>query len=125
MNWRQTNRYINYLVAAFSLAVFAWLPSSVSSQDENLSRDLLIELARDQSRVLCSSEVFTQCMGFSEEQCLDLSEQSIDQCLAPLPETISLKLLQNETIENCPKKVYDDAGYKDEQAQVCLGKAMQ
>ena len=103
----------------------ALLPSIVSSQDESLSRFLLIKLARDQSKVLCTSEQFTQCMGFSESQCLDLSELSIEQCLMPLPERISLKVLENETIENCPKKVYDDAGYSDEKAQMCLEKALQ
>lgn len=100
------------------------LPGSVSSQDETVPRVLLIQGARDQSKVLCSSELFTQCMGFNEAQCLELSEQSIEQCLMPLPEQIDLGVLQNETLENCPKKVYDDAGYTDEKALMCLEKAM-
>ncbi len=97
----------------------------VYSQDQSLSRFLLIKLARDQSNVLCSSKAFTQCMGFTETRCLELSEQSVEQCLMPLPERIDLEMLENETIENCPKKIYQDAGYEDEKAQQCLTQALQ
>lgn len=113
----------------FALPAAAVLAGSLlcvnaQSQDQSLSRFLLIKLARDQSDVLCNSSVFTQCMGFTQTQCMELSEKSIEQCLLPLPERIELEMLENETIENCPKQIYHDAGYDDEKAQNCLAEAL-
>ncbi len=99
------------------------LSTAVYSQDK-LSKFLLIKLSRDQSAVLCKSTVFTGCMAFTEEQCLELSEKALEQCLAPLPDTIDLAELQNEALEACPKDVYDKAGFSDEKAQQCLAEAM-
>lgn len=101
------------------------LPGVVSSQDQSISRTLLIKLSRDQGQALCGSQAFTQCMGFTEETCLALSEDAIQQCLVPLPERIGLDQLQNDAIEECPKNVYADAGYSEEKAGVCFDKAMQ
>lgn len=95
----------------------------VYSQDK-LSKFLLIKLSREQSAVLCQSEVFTQCMAFTQEQCLELSEKAVEKCMGPLPDTINLADLQNETLEACPKEVYEKAGYAEEKAQQCLQEAM-
>ena len=110
---------------AATLITGTLLSVSASSQDQSLSRFLLIKLARDQSNVLCGSEVFTQCMGFSQTQCMELSEKSIEQCLLPLPERIELDMLESETLESCPKLVYQEAGFEDEKAQMCLSEALQ
>lgn len=91
---------------------------------DKLSKQLLIQLSREQSNVLCQSDVFTQCMGFNKDTCLDLSEQAVQQCLEPLPETINLAELQNDSLEACPQKVYAEAGYSDEKAQACLQQAL-
>jgi len=99
--------------------------SPLMAQDTSLSRYLLIQMSRDQSSVLCGSKKFTQCMVFSEAQCLELSEKAIKKCLEPLPERIDPAQLQNEAIEACPRRVYDDAGFTDEKAKMCLEKAME
>ncbi len=97
---------------------------SVAHSQEKLSKSLLLEISREQSAVLCESTVFTQCMAFTQEQCLALSEKALQECLMPLPDTINLADLQNESIELCPKKIYDDAGFSDEKAQQCLQEAL-
>ena len=96
----------------------------VVAQDK-LSKSVLIELSREQSKVLCSSEVFTSCMGFEQNSCIELSEKAVQQCLMPLPETIDLASLDNDAIEACPREVYEEAGYSEEKAQVCLQKALE
>ena len=85
-----------------------------------LARDLLVQMSRSQSTQLCSLKAFTECMAFTEKECLALSEQAIKQCLLPLPEKINPAELDNDSIEACPKKVYDDAGYTDDKAKACL-----
>ncbi len=105
------------VLSAVSVQLFA--------QNDSLDKFLLIKLSREKSQVLCQSEVFTQCMGMKPQQCTDLSEKAIEQCLGPLPETINLKDLQNATLESCPKEVYEEAGFTDEKAQACLQEAMQ
>jgi len=97
---------------------------SVVVAQEKISKLLLIKISRDQSQVLCTSEIFTQCMGFTETACLDLSEKALEQCILPLPDTIVLAELDNDTLESCPKTVYADAGYADEKAVECLQKAL-
>lgn len=92
--------------------------------EDKLSKFLLIKISREQSQVLCTSEIFTQCMGFTETACLDLSEKAVEQCLAPLPDTISLAELDNDALEACPQGVYAEAGYTDEKAVECLQKAL-
>ena len=96
----------------------------VVAQDK-LSKSVLIELSREQSKVLCSSEVFTSCMGFEQNSCIELSEKAVQQCLMPLPDTIDLASLDNDAIEACPREVYEEAGYSEEKAQVCLQKALE
>jgi len=85
---------------------------------------LLIKLTQDQQNTICASEIFTQCMGFDQEQCLALSNTAIETCLGPLPDQIDPLTLQNETLENCPHKVYADAGFAEDQAKICFDKAM-
>ena len=96
----------------------------VVAQDK-LSKSVLIELSREQSKVLCSSEVFTSCTGFEQNSCIELSEKAVQQCLMPLPDTIDLASLDNDAIEACPREVYEEAGYSEEKAQVCLQKALE
>lgn len=90
---------------------------------ELLARELLVQMSRNQSSLLCGLNSFTECMNFSEKECLALSEQAIKQCLMPLPEKINPSELENYSIEACPKKVYEDAGYSDDKAQACLQEA--
>jgi hypothetical protein len=63
-------------------------------------------------------------MGFDAKLCLALSETALQKCLGPLPDTIVLSELQNETLEACPQSVYTEAGYEEEKALACLHKAM-
>lgn len=104
--------------------LFAGSVSISLAQEPSVSRILLIKLSREQSAVLCGSSVFTECMGFTKSECTEISEQAVQQCLMPLPETINLTELDNEAIEACPKKVFDDAGYKEDKALECLENAM-
>ncbi len=111
-----------YLAAAIVASVgmvATGIGSKVVAQEE-ISKNLLIKLSRDQTQILCTSEAFTQCMGFTEAACLDLGEKAVEQCLAPLPETIPLADLANDTIEACPRDVYAEAGFPDEEAVACL-----
>ena len=119
--------FIRYIVVSLIVLVpvLALQSGSVFSQDQSLSRFLLIKLSRDQTAVLCGSEQFTQCMGFTEKECLVLGEKAIEQCLMPLPERIELDQLSNDTIESCPRLVYEEAGYSDEKAQECLAGALE
>ena len=106
---------------------FTLLPTAVPAQEpaaDKLSKQVLLQLSRDQSQVLCGSEVFTQCMGFDQTQCLAISEKALQKCLGPLPDTILLSELKNETLEACPQSVYTDEGYSDEKAQTCLQEAL-
>ncbi len=94
------------------------------SQDEDkLSKFLLIKLSREQSQVLCQSEVFTSCMGFTEQVCFELSEIALQQCIVPLPDTVNLQDLNSEVLEVCPQQVYEEAGYSNEKAIACLEEA--
>ena len=95
----------------------------VVAQDK-VSKFLIMKLSREQSQVLCASEVFTQCMGFVEARCLEISEQALEQCIAPLPDTIVLTELDNDVLEACPQSVYADAGFSNEKAVACLEEAL-
>lgn len=110
--------------AVVILSAVTLMYSPASFGQDKLSKFLLIKLSREQSNVLCKSEVFTQCMNFTESSCLALSEKAVEQCLDPLPDTINLQELQNDTLESCPRQVYEEAGYTDLKAQDCLQKAM-
>ncbi len=114
-------------LATAAVALVVLCVSSFTQAQENpdkLSKLVLMKLSRDQSMALCQSDVFTQCMGFDQQQCLALSEQALQKCLGPLPDTIKLADLQNETLEACPQTVYSDAGYSEEKAQSCLEDAL-
>ena len=95
----------------------------VIAQDA-IPKFLLIKLTQDQQKTICGSEVFTQCMGFDQDQCLALSNTAIETCLGPLPDEIDPLTLQNETLENCPNKIYAEAGFAEDQAKMCFEKAM-
>lgn len=119
-------RHLNsILIGVLALAVAAtgfggW---AVAQDKEKISKFLLLKLSRDQSQVLCTAEVFTSCMGFSEQVCFEVSEKALEQCIVPLPDTIFLQDLSNDVLEACPQKVYADAGYSEEKAAACLQKA--
>ena len=115
---------IRVLGLALCMLSVVILPGVVSSQDQSVSRTLLIKLSRDQNQTLCGSERFTQCMGFTEDACLALGEESIKQCLAPLPERIALDQLHNDVIEECPKNVFAVAGFTEEKAGMCFDEAL-
>ena len=99
-------------------------PTLAQSQ-EMIPRALLVDMARNQFSVLCQSEAFASCMGFTAQACLDLSEKAISQCLMPLPTGIDLAELDNSALKSCPKGVYADAGYSEEKAGQCFDKAME
>ncbi len=109
--------------SAIALSLLLAGPSATVAQDK-LSKFLLIKLSREQSAVLCGSEIYTQCMGFSADSCTSLSEKAIDMCLSSLPDTINLSQLDNDTLEACPRVVYEEAGYNEGKALACLQKAM-
>ena len=100
------------------------LSGSVAQSQELIPRSLLVDMAREQFSILCESEVFTSCMGFTSKSCLGLSEKAIKQCLLPLPDEISPEKLENNAIESCPSAVYADAGFPESEAEVCFNKAM-
>jgi len=101
------------------------LSGSVAVSEEMIPRALLVDMARNQYSVLCQSEAFASCMGFTSESCLAISESAIEQCLLPLPEGIVLEELDNDALESCPKNVYAEAGYSEEKAGMCFDKAVQ
>lgn len=98
-------------------------PVAVKSKD-TVPRDILENMARSQYDVLCGSEVFVACMGFSEMACQDLANTAIEQCLLPLPEEINPEQLDNGAIESCPRLVFEDAGFSDEKAARCFDEAI-
>ena len=101
------------------------LSGSMVQSEEMIPRALLVDMARNQFSILCQSEAFASCMGFTSESCLSISEQAITQCLLPLPEGIELENLDNSALESCPKDVFADAGYSEEKAGVCFDEAME
>lgn len=107
-------------MAVVAIACTLTTVSAPLSAQDLLARELLVQMSRNQSTQLCGFKSFTECMEFTKEECLALSEQAIQQCLMPLPEKINPSELENDSIEACPKKVYEDAGYSDEKAKACL-----
>lgn len=104
--------------SAFVLATSLVQPSSAEANE--ISKFLLIQMSRDQSAAFCKSESYTQCMGFTEERCMELAEKAINQCLAPLPDKIDPTKLENSVLEDCPKGVYKEAGFEEEKAKQCF-----
>lgn len=109
------------VVAVGATGVGGW---AIAQETDKLSKFLLLKISRDQSKVLCTSPEFTSCMGFSEKSCLEVSEKALQQCIMPLPDTISLRDLSNDVLEACPQQVYADAGYSEEKATACIHQAM-
>jgi hypothetical protein len=103
----------------------ALLSGSIGQSDEMIPRALLVDMARNQFSILCNSEAFASCMGFTTELCMALSEQAISQCLLPLPKEISPEKLENSALESCPKGVYAGGGFSEEKADVCFDRAME
>ena len=102
----------------------ALLSGSIAQSKKLIPRSLLVDMARSQYTALCQSEAFAQCMGFTSEACLALSEEVVSQCLLPLPEEISPEALENSALEACPITIFSDAGYSEQQAEVCFDSAM-
>ena len=115
---------IKTLLVAIILGAFS-IGSVLAQSDEKVPRIMLENMARSQYAVLCGSPEFTGCMGFTGSACKDLSEAAIKQCLLPLPELISPAELDNAAIESCPKQVFEDAGFSEEQAGLCFDEAME
>lgn len=101
------------------------LPVSTVSAQEKIPKFVLIQLTLDQTSTLCGSEVFTQCMEFSQARCVELAEKAIEQCLVPLPDQIDPKLLQNESLEQCPQEIYSKEGLSEEKAKGCFNLALE
>lgn len=99
--------------------------SGLALSQETIPRALLVDIARRQYSVMCQSEIFTQCLGFSSQACIDLSEKAISQCLLLLPSEIGLNELENDALESCPQGVFAEAGFSEEKAGICIDKAMQ
>ena len=115
-------KYFTSLITLGLIALLS-LPATVFAE-EPIPKFLLVKLTRDQSSAICSSQAFTQCMGFDQKQCMMVSEKAIETCLGPLPDKIDPTKLQNGTLEACPQKVYQDAGYSEDKAKECFDKAM-
>lgn len=98
---------------------------AVAQSGEFISRVALIDMAKNQYNVLCGSDVFNQCMGFTAMVCNDLSDTAIEQCLMTLPEEINLEKLDNSALESCPKAVFENAGFSEEKAGPCFDQAME
>jgi len=105
-----------------SMAMAAPLVASAQTAEDGIPKFLLMKMAADNASVLCQSEGFTQCMGFSFERCHELKDEAIETCLGPLPDTINPTELQNDSLEACPRKVYADAGFPEEKAEMCFQK---
>lgn len=106
-------------------AILFLAPAHLLVSDEMIPRSLLIDMARQQFSVMCQSETFVSCMGFSTSQCTDLSETAVKQCLLPLPAEISPSELDNDALEACPQQVFEDAGFTEEKAGMCFDQAME
>ncbi len=111
--------------AGASLAGLILFTGPLAQSQEIIQRSLLVDMARNQYSVLCQSETFASCMGFTSESCLALSESAITQCLLPLPDQMNPEELDNSALESCPKSVFAEAGFLEEKAGLCFDKAME
>jgi|GEM_PF-1329623 len=111
--------------AGYGLASLVLFTGPIAQSQEMIQRSLLVDMARNQFSVLCQSETFASCMGFTSESCLALAESAIEQCLLPLPEQMEPSELDNSALESCPKSVFADAGFDEEKAGPCFDKAME
>ncbi len=110
--------------AGSALAALILFTGPIAQSQDMIPRGMLVDMARNQFSVLCQSEKFASCMGFTTQACLDLSESAISQCLLPLPEEISPDELENSALESCPKSVFAEAGFSEEKAGPCFDHAM-
>ncbi len=109
------------LFAVIAVIAVVGISGLTLAQDAGkMSKFLLMKMSRDQSEVLCKSEAFTSCMGFTAQACLELSEKALEQCIMPLPDTILLQDLNSEVLESCPQQIYSEAGLSNEKAAECL-----
>lgn len=107
----------------FGVIGSSMLASTAGAQD-TIPKFVLIKMTLDQTSTLCASPTFTQCMEFSETRCNELANMAVEQCLAPLPDQIDPKLLQNESLEQCPQEIYTKEGLSEEKARGCFELAM-
>jgi len=122
--WRAAKKTMA-LTAFASIAMVATMVASAQDapkMPDGIPKFMIVQMAADNATVLCQSEGFTQCMGFTLERCHELKDEAIDTCLGPLPDTINPAELQNESLEACPRKVYADAGFPEEKAEMCFQK---
>lgn len=119
-----TGRLAVAVVFFLTLAAFMVLSSAPVQSKDVVPRDVLENMARSQYDVLCGSDVFVACMGFSESACQNLADSAIRQCLLPLPEEIDPAQLSNDDIESCPRLVFEEAGFSDEKAASCFVEAI-
>ena len=122
---RIANRAAKTTLLSTAFASIAIAMPLVASAQDNISKFLLIKMARENSGVLCKSEAFTECMGFTAARCDEIKEEAINTCLEPLPDSINPDELKNDSLEACPRKVYKDAGFPEEKAKMCFDKAME
>ena len=122
---RKATKYLMSLGLASSVLLSGAAIQAQAQSQEMIPRALLVNMARNQFSVLCQSEAFASCMGFTSQACLDLSESAITQCLLPLPKEISPDKLDNSALESCPAGIFADAGYDEEKAGPCFDKAME
>ncbi len=114
------NGFRKTLTALVSLSAVIWMGSVSAQTDERIPRGFLVNMAQNQFDVLCNSEAFASCMGFTSKECLILADEAVKQCLLPLPEMIHPDDLNNSSIESCPQTIFADAGYSDDKAGMCF-----
>ncbi len=113
------------LVSVMMAGLVAGSVIPVTAQEpEPIPKFLLIKLTRDQFSSMCGTPEFTQCMGFDEQQCLEISNKAIDTCLGPLPAAIDPTALENDALEACPQKVFNEAGFAEEKAKQCFAEVI-
>jgi len=114
---------LNAIVAVMILTLS--VPTVSFAAGDDIPKFVLIKLTRDQAGTMCASKTFTECMGFTQEKCVALSEQAIELCLAPLPDEISPDTLKNSTLEECPQQIYKKEGFTEEKAKTCFAKGVE
>jgi len=108
------------LLAVLSVLAVLGAVNVAAQTDERIPRGFLVNMAKNQFDVLCNSEAFASCMGFTSKECLILADEAVKQCLLPLPEMIHPDELDNSAIESCPQTIFADAGYSDDKAGMCF-----
>ena len=99
--------------------------SGETARDMLIPRAAIVDMTRAQSRVICTSEPFLDCMGFDSGECFTLAESAIERCLMPLPAEIDPTKLDSDTLEACPRELYAEAGYEEAQGNACFARAIE